>query len=132
MVRVVEDVSPECVKVIFPSGKIDLVNKSRVARLDALREGESAGRSDDDFDSVVKFDRSDLQEASPPRDHNTPVDKGRVATEDEERSPRREDRRGSVTGSSDFVEEQPRRSRRVRFRTLVYDAADHRDPQLLK
>ena len=102
VVRVMEDVSPECLRVSFPNGRIDLVNKSRIARLDALQRMGDAERSGNDFDSVVRFDRSVFQRTSQlPHDHNTSLDRERVAVDDETSPQGRSDRRSAQDDQED-------------------------------
>ena len=142
VVRVVEDVSPECLRVSFPNGRIDLVNKSRISRLDALQRMGNAERSGNDFDSGVGFASSEFQKASQ-LPHHISLDRERAVADgrrspqnrDDQRSHEDRDDQRSARGESEnstSAGDSPRRSRRVRFRTLVYDAADPRDPQLLK
>ena len=106
VVRVVSDVSPECVRVRFSNGRVDLVNKSRVSRLakfDATQRGDR-GREGHVFDPFEHVESSALQPSASNEDGD---------------QPEREDR------------EELRRSKRVRFGTIRYDSTDPRDPQLL-
>ena len=117
IVRVVQDTSPECVKVRFPNGRIDLVNKSRLSKFTTKHKEGNSESTTDIFDPCQiepsrtgdPHDRSEMPEAS---------DIG-----EESHDPER---------LQEGHDAEPRRSRRVRFRTLPYDASDPRDPLLLK
>lgn len=110
-VRVLEDVSPETVKVLFPSGRSDVVNKSRLSRFAAGWELGGAGEPE----NVFRFpDAAPSASASP-----------EPAEDDEDAEGMRR------TEAHDAEETSLRRSARSRFPTLRYDDVDWRDPALL-
>lgn len=118
--QVVQDISPECVKVQLPNGRIDHVNKSRISRYpEKHKEGNSGNANIFDPCQIEPFSADGI-----------PSDRNGTSTEPkndhEEEGDRQERTRESVDGG------EPRRSRRVRFQTLPYDSSDPRDPQLLK
>ena len=120
IVQVVQDISPECVRVRFPNGRIDLVNKSRISKFTSKhKEGNSGSAGTFDPCQIEPCRTEDLQPDYCTRSSPVASD---ISEEKRERERLREEDR----------EEEPRRSRRVRFQTLPYDSSDPRDPQLLK
>jgi transposase InsO family protein len=119
IVQVVKDLSPEVVKVRFPNGRIDQVNKSRVSKFVDEKHKEGNSGSADIFYPQFEPCRATTSQKEPETKETR--NNGQEGDEPERR------REGNYE-----VEPEPRRSRRVRFQTLPFDASDPRDPQLLK
>lgn len=118
--QVVQDISPECVKVRFPNGRIDQVNKSRISRfIKKHKEGNSG--------SVDIFDPPQIEPCRTSDAQSDCSGPGLEARNNDQKSDEPERPEGN-----DGAARELRRSRRVRFQTLPFDASDPRDPQLLK
>lgn len=117
-VRVLKDVSPENARILFPSGRTDIVSKSRLGRLRVDRDSEGCGRSGD----VSLFPDFPTQQSTETAWDSEPEDV--PATPAAERT-------SATTPTAERTSPLLRRGERRRYPPLRYDSYDWRDPALL-
>ena len=125
-VRVLQDVSPENAKVLFPSGRTDIVSKSRLGRLCVDWDSGSCGGSES-LSLFPGFPTQQLETAtdSEPEDAlPAPAADGTSSTTPAIGRPR-------PTPPAGRTSPMLRRGERRRYPPLRYDSSDWRDPALL-
>ena len=127
--RVLEDVSPENARILFPSGKVDIVNKSRLAKFAVDRDLGSGG----DSENVSLFPGAPGTSTGATLTASTATHEDRQS--DSETEPAEVAQPSPSTSTpmpaAGMTSPPRRRGERLRHPALRFDSTDWRDPALL-